>query len=101
MKFITFSLFCGSPRSMSSRNFFETEVSASSGHGWNQSMTTQLTSAGKRRVRTLIASPIGEKQRVQCRLATTCVARRRGGGNERTGMGDGDGQSTAPRGRSE
>ena len=73
MKFMTFSLFCGSPRSMSSRNFFETEVSASSGHGWNQSMTTQLTSAGKRRVRTLIASPMGEKHRMTCRLSRTTL----------------------------
>eukprot|EP00965_Chrysotila_dentata_P014698 486605-Pleurochrysis_carterae.AAC.2 len=64
MKFETAARVASSPRSTSSRNRFETEVSASSGQGWNQSITTQLTSAGKRRVRTLIGSPIGEKQRI-------------------------------------
>ena len=61
------------PRSTSARNFFDTELSASSGHGWNQSMTTQLTSAGKRRVRTLIGSPMGLKHRITCRLSRTVL----------------------------
>ena len=60
-----------SPSSTSPRKRLDTEVSASSGHGWNQSMTTQLTSAGNRLVRTLIGSPMGEKQRMTCRLSRT------------------------------
>lgn len=34
-------------------------------------MTTQLTSAGKRRALTRIGSPMGEKQSKTCRLAFT------------------------------
>ena len=61
------------PRSSVSRKRFDTDASASSGHGWNQSITTQLTSAGKRRVRILIGSPIGEKQRITWRLSRTVL----------------------------
>eukprot|EP00966_Prymnesium_polylepis_P121000 2796330-Prymnesium_polylepis.1 len=71
MKLITDALASSVPRSSWSRKRFETDESASSGHGWNQSMTTQLTSAGKRRVRTRIGSPIGEKHSSTCRLALT------------------------------
>eukprot|EP00964_Phaeocystis_antarctica_P030573 scaffold17277_cov36-Phaeocystis_antarctica.AAC.1 len=48
---------------------------ASSGHGWNQSMTTQLTRAGKRRQRTRIGSPMGEKQSSTCRLLLTWLTK--------------------------
>ena len=68
-----FSLAHGSPSSTSPRKRLDTDVSASSGHGWNQSMTTQLTSDGKRRARTRIGSPMGEKQRMTCRLARTVL----------------------------
>eukprot|EP00966_Prymnesium_polylepis_P013870 319919-Prymnesium_polylepis.1 len=63
---MTAALESGSPSSTSSRKRLDTEVSASSGHGWNQSIPTQFTSAGKRRVRIRIGSPIGEKQRITC-----------------------------------
>ena len=71
MKFWMLSRASWLPRSVSARNLRETEMSASSGHGWNQSMTTQLTSAGKRRVRTLIGSPMGLMHMITCKLSRT------------------------------
>lgn len=50
-----------------------TEKSASCGHGWNQSMTVQLTSAGNFRTLVLKASPTGEKARTTCRLRLKSV----------------------------
>lgn len=45
-----------------SRNRYDTERRASSGHSWNQSMLVQLTMAGNFRDRTLRVDPTGEKQ---------------------------------------
>ena len=45
------------------RNFEDTDMSASSGHSWNQSMQVQLTTAGNFRPLTLSVLPTGEKQR--------------------------------------
>jgi len=44
-----------------------TEISASCGHGWNQSMTVLLMSAGNWRARIRNLSPTGEKQSTTCR----------------------------------
>mmetsp|Transcript_9193 Transcript_9193/g.38628 ORF Transcript_9193/g.38628 Transcript_9193/m.38628 type:complete len:250 (-) Transcript_9193:487-1236(-) len=48
-----------------------TETSASCGHGWNQSMTVQLMSAGKFLARMRNLSPTGEKHRHTCRYLRT------------------------------
>ena len=67
MKAITDALASSVPSSCASRKRFETDCSASSGHGWNQSMTTQLTSDGKRRARTRIGSPAAVASRQAAR----------------------------------
>ena len=60
-----------SSRSHDSKNVFATISSASSGHGWNQSMVVQAIKDGKERRRFRRASPIGENVRIMCRLAFT------------------------------
>ena len=57
--------------STSSRNLAATDSRASSGHGWNQSITVQLTSAGNFLDLFLNASPTGEKQRDMWRFFLT------------------------------
>ena len=66
-----FSSSSGSISGISERNLPATETSASCGHGWNQSMTVQLMSAGKFLARILNLSPTGEKQRHTCRYFLT------------------------------
>ena len=61
-----------SPKSRLARNFLPTVVSASSGHGWNQSITVALTSAGNLVARVRKSTPTGEKHRQTCRFARTC-----------------------------
>lgn len=51
-------------RSTSSRNLRLTEINASSGHSWNQSMQVQFVTAGNRLLRTRKVFPTGEKQRM-------------------------------------
>ena len=60
-----------SPRSVPSRNWIPTLYSASTGHGWNQSITVQLTRAGKRVQRTRKSSLTGEKHRQTWRFLRT------------------------------
>ena len=43
-----------------------TEMSASSGHSWNQSMDVQLVTAGNFRLRTRRVEPTGEKHSTTC-----------------------------------
>lgn len=47
--------------STSERNLELTDIKASSGHSWNQSMLVQLTMAGNLRARTRSVDPTGEK----------------------------------------
>lgn len=49
---------------VSSRNLLLTDMSASSGHSWNQSMAVQFTKAGNLLARTRRVEPTGEKQRM-------------------------------------
>ena len=56
-------------RSTSERKRLLTEMSASSGQGWNQSMLVQFTMAGNLRLLTLRVVPTGEKH------STTLVER--------------------------
>lgn len=58
-------------RSTSDRNLELTEMRASSGHSWNQSMLVQLTMAGNLRALTLSVVPTGEKH------STTCIPNKR------------------------
>ena len=44
------------------KNVRLTDLSASSGHSWNQSICVQLTTAGNLRPRTRNVEPTGEKQ---------------------------------------
>ena len=55
----------------SSRKRWATEISASRGHAWNQSIVVQLVSAGNLRQRTRNALPTGEKQRTTWRFERT------------------------------
>ena len=48
-------------RSISERNLELTEMRASSGHSWDQSMLVQFTMAGNFRARTRRVEPTGEK----------------------------------------
>lgn len=57
--------------SMSSRNFYATDRSASSGQGWNQSITVQLMMAGNFLALPLKPSPTGEKQSDICKFLRT------------------------------
>ena len=52
-------------------NLVETAMSASCGHGRNQSMVHPLMSPGKSRARRENLSPTGEKHRHRCRLSRT------------------------------
>ena len=52
-------------------NLVETAMSASCGHGRNQSMVHPLMSPGKFRARVAKVSPTGEKHRQVCRLSRT------------------------------
>lgn len=71
MWWATFSSASSAPSATSPRKELATDTSASLGHGRNQSMTVQLTSAGKRRARVRNTSPTGEKASTTCRLART------------------------------
>ena len=53
-------------RSTSDRNLELTEMRASSGHSWNQSILVQLTMAGNLRALTLSVVPTGEKHSTTC-----------------------------------
>ena len=55
--------------STSAKILAATASKASLGHSRNQSMVQQLTRDGNCRSRSLNASPMGEKQRMMCRLA--------------------------------
>ena len=57
--------------STSAKNLTATESSASSGQGWNQSITVHVTRAGNFLARPLRDSPTGEKQRAICRFLLT------------------------------
>lgn len=57
--------------STSDKNFFATSNSASSGQGWNQSITVQLIIAGNLVALYLKRSPTGEKQRDICKFLFT------------------------------
>lgn len=46
---------------MSSKNLADTELRASTGHSWNQSIEVQFVTAGNFRLLTLSADPTGEK----------------------------------------
>ena len=50
------------------RNRWPTLSNASSGQGWNQSITVELTKAGNFRDRFRKSSPTGEKQRTTCKF---------------------------------
>mmetsp|Transcript_71404 Transcript_71404/g.190328 ORF Transcript_71404/g.190328 Transcript_71404/m.190328 type:complete len:208 (-) Transcript_71404:2784-3407(-) len=54
--------------SVSVKNLRATDNSASSGQGWNQSITVHVTKAGNLRARARIASPTGEKQIDMCKF---------------------------------
>lgn len=56
------------PSSTSPRNLLDTDLSASSGHFWNQSMVVQFTSPGNLRALTLRFSPTGLKHSETCRF---------------------------------
>ena len=58
--------FSDSPKSTVSKNWCETDVSASSGHRSNQSVVQQLISEGNMRQRTRKASPMGDMHRTMC-----------------------------------
>mmetsp|Transcript_85642 Transcript_85642/g.242537 ORF Transcript_85642/g.242537 Transcript_85642/m.242537 type:complete len:203 (-) Transcript_85642:1834-2442(-) len=55
-------LSCGPSCSIGAKIFSPTLKSASIGHGWNQSITVQFTSAGNLRARLRMSSPTGLKQ---------------------------------------
>ena len=52
--------------STSERNLELTDIRASCGHSWNQSIQVQLTTAGNLRPRTLNVVPTGEKHNTTC-----------------------------------
>ncbi len=56
-----------SPKSKGSKNDLATLYNASAGHGWNQSMTVQLTKAGNY-LALLLISPTGEKHIDICKF---------------------------------
>ena len=56
---------------MASKNLQPTEYRACSGQGWNQSMTVQLTRAGKRWHLVEKSGPTGEQHRQTCRFRRT------------------------------
>ena len=62
---------CSESNSSSATAFWPTLNRASSGQGWNQSMTVQFTRAGNLRQRLRKSSPTGEQQRIMCRLRRT------------------------------
>ena len=67
-----FSMTSGSMSVTSCRKRPATEMSASCGQGWNQSMAVLLMSAGKLRARMRNLSPTGLKQSTTCSRRRTC-----------------------------
>ena len=63
--------FSDSPKSTVSKNWCETDVSASSGHRSNQSVVQQLISEGNMRQRTRKAEPTGDIASTMCRFSRT------------------------------
>mmetsp|Transcript_31700 Transcript_31700/g.46427 ORF Transcript_31700/g.46427 Transcript_31700/m.46427 type:complete len:246 (-) Transcript_31700:88-825(-) len=61
----------GPSPSMAPRNRWATEISASLGHSWNQSMAVQLISPGNLRARVRRVSPTGLMASTTCRFART------------------------------
>lgn len=61
------------PSSTSPRNLFDTDLSASKGHFWNQSIVVQFTNPGNLRAFTLRFSPTGLKHNDTCRLRLILV----------------------------
>ena len=71
MNLTIFSLTSSEFKSISFKKLSATDNNASYGHGWNQSITVQLTNAGNYLALLLKLSPTGEKHNAICKFYFT------------------------------